>query len=229
MQQLPLDIKLADFALFETYYSGPNEAPVAALQHLASQSGQQVHWLWGRPGSGRSHLLQATVAAAAGRCAWLPLGNPDELSPQILDGMGELELLCVDDIDAVAGDPLWERQLFRVFEELKARQGRLVLSAASVPAEAGFALPDLASRLASGPVWRLRRLSDEDLLAALQLRARWRGLDLSAEAAGYLVRRVTREFSALFELLDKADQAALAAQRRLTVPFLKSVLEAQQT
>jgi DnaA family protein len=66
------------------------------------------------------------------------------------------------------------------------------------------------------------------LLAALQLRARWRGLDLSADAAGYLLRRVTREFSALFELLDKADRAALAAQRRLTVPFLKSVLETQQ-
>jgi len=228
MQQLPLDIKLADFALFETYYNGPNEAPVAALRHLASQSGQQVHWLWGRPGSGRSHLLQATVAAADGRCAWLPLGNPEELSPQILDGMGELELLCVDDIDAVAGDPVWERQLFRVFEELKSRQGRLVVSGSSVPTEAGFALPDLTSRLASGPVWRLRRLTDEDLLAALQLRAHWRGLDLSAEAAGYLVRRVTREFSVLFELLDKADQAALAAQRRLTVPFLKSVLETQQ-
>lgn len=228
MQQLPLDIKLADFALFETFYSGPNDAAVAALQQLAGQPGQQVHWLWGRAGSGRSHLLQATVAAAEERSAWLPLGEADQLSPQMLEGMGELDVLCVDDIDAVAGDPLWERQLFRTFEELKARQGRLVVSAASAPAEAGFALPDLASRLASGPVWRLRRLSDEDLLAALQLRARWRGLDLSAEAAGYLIRRVTREFSVLFELLDRADQAALAAQRRLTVPFLKSVLEAEQ-
>jgi DnaA family protein len=70
-------------------------------------------------------------------------------------------------------------------------------------------------------------LHDEELLAALQLRAQWRGLELSHEAAGFLLRRVTREAAALFELLDVADQAALAAQRKLTVPFLKSVLESK--
>ncbi len=227
MEQLPLEIRLADFARFESYHSGSNQAAVAALRHVAAETGQQVHWVWGHAGSGRSHLLQAIVHAAHGRCAYLPLRAPSERTPAMLEGMGELDLLCVDDIDAVAGDSAWERALFTVFEELKARHGRLVVSASSPPAKAQFRLRDLASRLASGPTWRLKSLDDEELLAALQLRAKWRGLELSHEAATFLLRRATREVAALFELLDVADQAALAAQRKLTVPFLKSVLESQ--
>lgn len=227
MEQLPLEIRLADFARFETYYSGPNQAAVAALQHAAEEVGQQVHWVWGRTGSGRSHLLQAAVHAARGRCAWLPLDPGGGRKPALLDGMGALDLLCVDDIDAVAGDGEWERALFRVFEELKVNNGRLIVSASSAPASAQFELRDLASRLASGPTWRLKALDDDELLAALQLRAKWRGLELSHEAATFLLRRATREVGALFELLDVADQAALAAQRKLTVPFLKSVLESR--
>lgn len=227
MRQLALELKLADFARFETYYAGPNAAAVAAVKNAALNTQQQVHWLWGATGSGRSHLLQAAVAQAGGRCAWLPLADPAALAPAMLEGMGDLDLLCVDDIDAVAGDAEWERQLFRVFEDLKANAGRLLVSASTAPADAGFSLRDLESRLASGPVWRLQSLDDDDLCAALQLRSNWRGLELSDEAAGYLLRRVTRSTAALFDWLDVADQAALEAQRKLTVPFLRSVLAAQ--
>ena len=225
MRQLALELKLADFALFDTYHAGENAAVVAALQAAIMEPGPAVHWVWGAAGSGRSHLLQAAVAAAEGRCAWLPLADCAESPPEMLEGMGTLDLLCVDDIDAVAGDAAWERQLFGVFEDLKAGQGRLIVSASSAPAEAGFGLRDLASRLASGPVWRLQTLDDEQLLTALQLRAGWRGLELSKEAGRFLLRRVTRSTAALFSLLDVADQAALEAQRRLTVPFLKKVLD----
>jgi len=91
--------------------------------------------------------------------------------------------------------------------------------------EAGIRLRDLASRLASGPTWKLQSMRDEDQLAALQLRSRWRGLELPDEVGQFLLRRTDRSSAALFALLDKLDQAALTAQRRLTVPFVKSVLE----
>jgi DnaA family protein len=226
MQQLALDLQLADYALFDTFYAGPNAAVMHAIELAAASPGQQVHWIWGAPGSGRSHLLQAAVAAAgeAGQaCAWLPLAM-DDIEPSMLEGMGGLDLLCVDDVDTVAGDAAWERALFRVFEELRNNNGRLLVTASMAMPEAGIGLRDLASRLASGPTWKLQSMSDEDQLAALQLRSRWRGLELPDEVGQFLLRRTERSSTALFTLLDKLDQAALTAQRRLTVPFVKSVL-----
>lgn len=225
MRQLALDVSLADFAVFDSYFVGPNETPVAALQNLMEQPGPAVHWVWGVAGSGRSHLLQSVLAAANtnARCAWLPLAAGD-LHPDMLEGMGDLDLVCIDDVDHVAGNAAWERRLFILCEELRAAAGRLVVTASSAPADAGFSLRDLESRLASGPVWQLQSLDDEQLQQALQLRARWRGLDLADEAAGYLLRRVRREPQALFAVLDAADKSALEAQRKLTVPFLRSVL-----
>lgn len=227
MQQLALDLQLADYALFDTFYAGPNAAVVSAVKRAATEPVQQVHWIWGAPGSGRSHLLQAAVAAAgaAGHaCAWLPLANTD-LEPAMLEGLGGLDLLCVDDVDAVAGDDAWERALFRAFEELRANNGRLLVTATMAMPESGIRLRDLASRLASGPTWKLHSMSDEDQLAALQLRSRWRGLELPDDVGQFLLRRTVRSNAALFRLLDRLDHAALTAQRRLTVPFVKSVLD----
>ena len=223
MRQLALDVSLADFAVFDSYFAGRNATLVAALQALMRQPGPVVHWVWGMAGSGRSHLLQAVLAEADARCAWLPLASGD-LHPDMLEGMGELDLVCIDDVDRVAGDAAWERRLFILCEELRAAAGRLVVTAASTPVDAGFSLRDLESRLASGPVWQLQSLDDEELQQALQLRAHWRGLELADEAAAYLLRRVRREPQALFAVLDAADRSALEAQRKLTVPFLRSVL-----
>jgi DnaA family protein len=228
MQQLTLDLKLADFAVFDTFHPGANAAVLHAVSTAATQPGQQVAWVWGAQGSGRSHLLQAAVAAATATgaaCAWLPMASDEDLSPGMLEGMGGLDLLCVDDVDAIAGDEEWEQALFRVFEDLRNNSGRLLVTAAAPTNEVPFHLRDLASRLASGPTWKLQAMSDEDRLAALQLRSNWRGLDLPDETGQFLLRRVERSSTALFALLDELDQAALTAQRRLTVPFVKSVLD----
>jgi DnaA-homolog protein len=238
MRQLALDLKLADFALFDTFYPGSNTAVLDAVRRSATEPGQQVMWVWGADGSGRSHLLQAAVAAASAgaTCAWLPLGageqgggergTDEDLSPGMLEGMGVLDLLCVDDVDAIAGDADWERALFGVFEDLRNNDGCLIVTASAPANDVAFGLPDLQSRLASGPTWRLRAMDDDDLLAALQLRSHWRGLDLPDETGQFLLRRVERSTKALFSLLDELDQAALTAQRRLTVPFVRSVLDA---
>jgi DnaA family protein len=227
MRQLALDLKLADFALFETFYAGPNAAVVGTLKQAATEPGPRVTWLWGGTGTGRSHLLQALVAAASKAgdiCAWLPLADSD-LAPGMLEGMGALQVLCVDDIDRVAGDAAWERALFRMFEDLRNNKGRLLVSASAPASEVAFALPDLQSRLASGPTWKLQPLDDDALLAAMQLRARWRGLELPEETGRYLLRRVERTTATLFALLDELDAAALEAQRGLTIPFVSNVLE----
>jgi len=232
MQQLPLEVRLADYALFDTFFAGSNDACVHALLDVARVATNAFVWIWGPPESGRSHLLQACVTAAdaaGGRSTYLPLDAGSTLEPEVVDGFDACDVVCVDDVDVVAGDADWERGLFMLYEGIRQRGGRLVMSAGRAPLHCDFALPDLASRFTSGATFRLRGLSDEDRVSAMQLRAGWRGLELSDDVARYVMARVERGTGNLFGLLDRLDREALVAQRRLTVPFVREVLGRTQS
>ena len=223
MRQLPLAVRLRDFAIFDTFEPGPNGAVVALLADPAA-AGPAV-WLWGPEGSGKSHLLQAACAANAS-AAYLPVADLLAAGPGVLEGWQDRSLVCIDDIDRLAGRRDWELAAFALFNQLWERGGCLVVSAGAGPAATQFALPDLQSRLAWGGVFRLVPLSDEDRIAALRRRAAHRGLDLPGDAARYLMRRLPRDMRALCGWLDTLDVASLAAGKRLTLPFVKSVIEA---
>lgn len=228
MRQLALDIRLADHAVFASFHPGPNALAVASLQDAAAGRGLPVIWLWGAPESGKSHLLQATVAVTHERgaaTAYLPLAELREASAAVIDGLGTFDLVALDDAGSIAGDAGWERALFRLYEALMSRGGRLIVAAETPPGQARLALTDLTSRLASGAVFRLEPLSDAEFLGALQRRAAWRGFALPEETGRFLLARVERDTASLFRLLDRLDHAALAAQKRLTVPFVRSVIE----
>jgi DnaA family protein len=229
MEQLPLEIRLADHAVFNNFLATGNEHVIHELKAVASRALQPMVWLWGLPESGRSHLLQACIAAAddlGRRAAYLPLDRSLGLPAAALEGLGELDVVGLDDIDAVAGDAGIERALFALFEQLRQSGGRLVVSAAAPPGEVRFGLPDLASRLKSGGVYRLQPLDDAGRLAALQIRARFRGFDLPDDTGRYLLNRTARGAASLFRVLDTLDRAALVAQKRLTIPFVRSILDA---
>jgi DnaA family protein len=142
----------------------------------------------------------------------------------VLDGLSQIECLCLDDVDAVAGQIAWERALFGVYREIEERGGRLIAAAQRPPAMLCWALPDLASRFAASAVFQLRMLDEIEQRQALKLRAHVRGLDLPEQTARWLQRRFPRDMRSLYELLDTLDEAAIIAQRRLTVPFIRSVL-----
>ena len=227
MQQLPLEVRLADHAVFGSFHAAGNELLVHQLRTAASMPGQPPLWLWSPTGQGKTHLLQATVALAderGQRAGYVPLNTSPALPAGVLDGMGALDLVCLDDLHAVAGQPGWESALFRFYEELRGRGGNLVVAAGGPPAELAFGLPDLASRLKSGTTFRVQVLDDEGRLCALQMRARFRGFELPDDTGRYLLNRVGRGVGELFQLLDELDRAALAAQKQLTIPFVRQVL-----
>jgi DnaA family protein len=227
--QLPLGVRLRDEATFANYYPGVNQEAVRLLQDAAAQH-DGVVYLWGGPGTGKTHLLQAIchLAAAEGQAlAYLPLREAASFSPELVEGLEQLPLVIVDDIDTVAGNPVWETALFHLYNRIREQGGRLILSGSSSPAAIAIALPDLRSRLAGGLVLQLRALPDDDKAAALRLQARRRGMEMPEEVAVYLLRRCPRDMADLFALLETLDQASLAAQRKLTIPFVKTVLETQ--
>ncbi|MEO0573837.1 MAG: DnaA/Hda family protein [Pseudomonadota bacterium] len=218
-RQIPLPVSLAVEARFQTYYAGANASAIAALQDLPSPG----IWLASQVGCGRSHLLQAVAAShPAGNAMYLPLTR--ELPAASITGFAVDAVVCLDDVHVVAGDAAWEQALFALYETLFSGGGRLLVSADDRPAQTGFVLPDLVSRFASLAFYQLQPLSDDALIDALQLRARFRGLELPDAAAAFLIKRLPREPAALFEWLRKLDLESLSAQRRLTLPFVRDTL-----
>jgi DnaA family protein len=221
VKQLALGIRLRAEALFESFWPGENAEAVAALKASAAAP----LWLWGAPGTGKTHLLQAVCAAAGEPAAYFPLDRSLALPPEALAGYERTPLLCVDDVDAVAGDLAWERALFRLFNEAADLGSRLIFAAAAAPRQSPWLLDDWRSRAAACIVYQLRELDDGGRIAALQLRAAQRGLQLPHETAEYLLKRMPRDLHSLFEVLDQLDEASLVAQRRLTIPFIRDALE----
>lgn len=225
MRQLPLGVQLRTHARFDTFVTGANASVLAHLSGTAPQA-TPVTWLWGGAATGKTHLLQALCAAfdAHGRRAgYVPLGD-EALHPQLLDGWEALEVVCADDLDRVVGDAAWERALFVLYNGLLEHAGVLIVASTRSPSELAFTLPDLESRLRAGPVFQLAPLDDDDRLTALRGHAAARGLELPEDAARYLLRHTRRDMHSLCGVLDALDRASLAAQRRLTVPFVRELL-----
>jgi len=226
--QLPLGLALKDSARFESFFPGGNQEAVQSLRSSAAGRGESLVYIAGPAGMGKTHLLQAACHYAAEHhrtSSYLPMEELLNLSAEIFQGLEQLDLVCLDDAQALAGHADWERGLFDLFNRLRDSGSMLLVAAAQRPGRAGFDLPDLASRLGWGVTYTLKPLDDDELFAALSYRARGRGLDLPEETASFLLKRIPRDLPSVFDLLDRLDQASMIEQRRLTIPFVKSVLD----
>jgi len=223
-RQLHLPIRLRDPASLENYFQGRNEEAFFALtQWLDRDTDDPVLFFYGVPGSGCSHLLQAACRFVSDNNeigVYVPVGDPS-IRREFIGQLNPDSTVCIDDLDRVAGDEHWEEAILEVYERLMLANGRLLFSALQPPLALGLKLPDLATRLTAGGVYRIQPLTEYELPQAMQLRARHRGLELPHEVIQYLLRRVSRNSTVIFDLLDCIDEASFANKRRLTVPFIR--------
>lgn len=227
MSQLALPLQLADHAVFASFLDSGNETLVATLADIAVGGEGHGCWLWGAASTGKTHLLQAVCDAAGDRAVYVPLSMFADAGPGILEGLASRELICIDDVDLVAGQTEWEMALFDLSNQIFDARAQLIVSAVSAPRECAIELADLQSRFARLPVFQLRALDEDERVSALQLRSKHRGLELPDDTARYLLKRSRRDMASLYELLDRLDREALRAKRRLTIPFVRDVLEGE--
>ena len=221
--QLPLGIGIKDNVTFENFYPAGNELLVETLR----QGNEQYIYLWGERHTGKSHLLQAVCHAENSKGfhpVYLPLNESSILSPIMLEGLEQSKVVVLDDIEAIAGQSQWEDALFALYNAVKDEGARLIVSSRLPPSALKLELADLASRLSWGPVFHVEPLHDGEKCAALQMRAEQRGLQLEDEVAEYMIKRCPRDMESLFNLLNKLDQASMVAKRRLTIPFVRTLL-----
>lgn len=221
--QLPLSFQAPENASFENFIPGDNKQLIFSLENAS----EPLLFLWGESGSGKSHLLQAITASYQSmnkNALYIPLQIDDDFTPEILDGLEMMDLVCLDDVDIIVGNKDWEEALFHFFNRIRDCGGRLILAANNSALNLGIHLPDLSSRLSWGLTYCVKTLKDKDKVEALKLRAHQRGFEMSDEVANYLMKHSTRKMSVLINLLEKLDYATLAEQRKLTVPFIKNFL-----
>ena len=228
MKQIALDIGLATAPAFSNFFAGPNDA---AVKHLELWSGNALRspvptYLWGEPGSGKTHLLKAAVGVLqqqGARVGWLdasvmePPAFNDAWSAVVLD---ECHLYTA----------VQQQAAFNWFvNAVSSPDGhpRGVLAAGSVPPADLVLRDDLRSRLGWGHVYQLHALSEPERRAVLRKQADARGIFLSDEVINFVLSRFSRDLSSLMQLLDQLDGYALQTQRAITVPLIKAMLESE--
>lgn len=226
-KQLALAIKINDEATLADFNWENNGLLQQQLHHMLTLKEDRLLYLWGVKGIGKSYLLQACCQAinSTQSAIYLPLALLKEWGPQAIEGLEDQALVCLDDIDTIAGDPAWEEALFHLYNKIKdGETGLLIISGDQPPAQSTIQLADLRSRLGWGMVIQLNELSDEEKVNTLQLHATKRGFDLPESVGHFLINRCSRNMHDLHHLLNRLDDASLAAQRKITIPFVKDIL-----
>lgn len=226
-RQLALAIKLNDEATLTDFNWHNNHLLQQQLQSMLHFHGERFLYLWGNKGSGKSHLLQGCCQAitAPQTAIYLPLRLLKEWGPQSIEDMEEHSLICIDDVEAIAKDFAWEEALFHLYNRIKDKENSLLLiSGDQPPAQSELHLPDLRSRLAWGLVLHVHELHDEEKITTLKIHALKRGFDLPESVAHFLINRCSRNMHDLHQLLNRLDDASLAAHRKITIPFVKDIL-----
>lgn len=231
--QMPLALRYSPDQRFDSFVAAPSGA-LAQLRALAERPGADWLFLAGPARTGKTHLALALCAAAeqAGRrAAYLPLAAAAGRAREALQALDDRDVIALDGLEKLVGGISAESRddeiaLFDFHNRARTRGTSVLYTAQALPDELALALPDLRSRLQQCARIALSPLDDDGRRAVLRDRAQRRGLVLEDAAIDWLLTRTDRDLGALVGLLDKLDRASLAAQRRVTVPFLRQVIGA---
>lgn len=229
--QLPLPFYAQERNTFENFYPGSSNSKfLNYLRQFLLNKEFEHHciYIWGHSFVGCSHLLQASYHAAKNnntQSIYIPLNFIQKThEPACLRQMVDYQLVCIDALDCIAGLLDWEEELFHLYNNLQTQNAAIIFAAHQVPHKLNLKLPDLVSRLNSGLLFQIHELTDQEKIFALQLRAQLHGLVLPDTVAQFLLLRLVRSPHILFNTFEKLDRASLTQQRKLTIPFVKSVL-----
>ena len=225
-EQIPIRFEYWGNQTFDDFFPAGNQEILAHLRQTVQGDGEPFIFLSGEAGHGKSHLLHACCEHAFN----LNIGSfyfdlqLNSTSSGIFDELENIELVCLDNVQAVCGQEEWETALFNFFNRQRENNHRLIIAANARASSLAFNLPDLKTRLNWGLPLKIQPLDEENKSNLLVHKARQMGVELSPVTARFLLTHYDRRLAALWMALDQLDLASLAAKRKLTIPFLKETL-----
>ena len=231
MKQLPLDLQIQrPVCSFDNYIAGQNQAVLQQIHDIINRQPPHLFYLWGETGTGKSHLLQAAnhfVLQQKNNAIYLPLRQLIHYSCDILENLGDIDLLCIDDIQMIAGKADWEYALFGLCNQLLDEKIPLLVAGNQAVIALQFSLQDLVSRLVWGGVFQLTPLGNDEKQELIQQYTQYLGLSVSPQVMKYLLNHCDNgdNMRLLIQCLHQLDDATRIEKRRLTIPFLKSQLD----
>lgn len=226
-EQIPLDFPLRSQATFDNFITESNGELIARLLNLPKRPMAQTLWLWGETGVGCSHLLYASchyLHQYDKSVAYIPSKDWDQHSDSLL-GYQNFDVVAIDNVDVWLNRQLPEEDLVELYQVLQNAGGILLLSAVMPPAQYEYALPDLDSRFTAAESYEVLDLSDDGKVEFVQALAKQRGIDLEDGVARFMLSRCSRQLQDLKALLNTLDNQSMALQRKVTIPFLKQILD----
>ena len=224
--QIPFSFDNTTASTFDLFWAGDNGVAIEAVEALAAGEGQDAQiFLSGSAGCGKTHLLMAACqrASATGfRIAYLSAADIQVAAS--LEGLEQVDLVCLDNIDQLPRQPESEEALFHFINRAREHHARLLIASRVSPVQLRIQLPDLATRLAWGASFKLAPVPEEALGELLVWRAGHLGLTLGSDEVNYLLNRFPRDPVSLLNALGTLDQASMQLQRRITTALIREVL-----
>ena len=212
---------------FDSFFQGENKDLLYFLNTMIKTRSNNSIYIWGPQGTGKTHLLQAACKKANEmdwHVTYIPLEQYRDFSIDILDGLGKLDLVCIDDLEFIIDNIEWQQRVTLLFNEIRDNKNSIIISSKISPNNIKIDLDDLKSRLVWGHVFKIKAADDELKIKILKKEANERSFNLNDDVVEFLIRRSNRDLTSLIEILDEIDRSSLAAKRKITVPFVKELI-----
>jgi DnaA family protein len=233
--QLVLPVSFRKQDSLDTFVQGENAQLLSHIQGVLNnkaaypQASQRISVITGSRGTGKSHLLLATCEQASllGLSQqYLDLAQLITMPPEMLLGLVNKDVVCIDNLQAVSNISQWQTAIFDVINQFTELDATLLIIASNKPVdEIEYTLFDLRTRLSWGTNFTLHLLNDDDKQVALEKHLQALGIAYTQDAVSFLLNRISRNMHELTEAINALDKASLANKRKITIPFIKSILD----
>ena len=228
LPQIPFEVGNFQKIDFTSFIEGDNQELLDFLHTMPKKKKNDCLYIWGSQGTGKTHLLQAACKQADdmnSQVTYIPLKQYEEFDSEIFNGLGKLDLICVDDLEFISGNLEWQQRLTLLYNEIRDNNNSIIISSTSSPKNIKIELDDLKSRLVWGQVHKIKPPNDELKIEILKRKASERSFELSESVAEFLIHRTERDLNSLIKILDVIDHSSLAAKRKVTIPFVKKLID----